>query len=73
MFQKTLRKQRLIERIESKKKHWKHKDGDWDTREKFDDYLAVMKKSLINAIIFPGILCLLTKTGKRLFLLQKQY
>jgi polyphosphate kinase 2 (PPK2 family) len=23
---------RLMERIELKEKHWKHKDGDWDTR-----------------------------------------
>jgi PPK2 family polyphosphate:nucleotide phosphotransferase len=37
----------LMERIELKEKHWKHKDGDWDTREKFDDYLRVYEK-IIN-------------------------
>lgn len=41
---KEAQKERLMERIESKKKHWKHKDGDWVTREKFDDYLAVYEK-----------------------------
>lgn len=44
---KDAQKERLIERIESKKKHWKHKDSDWDTREKFDDYMAVYEK-IIN-------------------------
>jgi PPK2 family polyphosphate:nucleotide phosphotransferase len=38
---------RLMERIELKEKHWKHKDGDWNTREKFDDYMAVYEK-IIN-------------------------
>jgi PPK2 family polyphosphate:nucleotide phosphotransferase len=44
---KEAQKGRLMERIEMKEKHWKHKDGDWDTREKFDEYLAVYEK-LIN-------------------------
>jgi len=44
---KEAQKERLMERIDSKKKHWKHKDGDWVTREKFDDYLAVYEK-IIN-------------------------
>ena len=44
---KEAQKERLMERIESKKKHWKHKDGDWDTRDKFDEYLAVYEK-IIN-------------------------
>ena len=44
---KEVQKERLMERIESKKKHWKHKDGDWDTREKFDDYMEVYGK-IIN-------------------------
>jgi len=41
---KDAQKERLMERIESEKKHWKHKDSDWDTREKFDDYLVVYEK-----------------------------
>jgi PPK2 family polyphosphate:nucleotide phosphotransferase len=44
---KETQKERLIERIESKKKHWKHKDSDWDTREKFDEYIAIYEK-IIN-------------------------
>jgi PPK2 family polyphosphate:nucleotide phosphotransferase len=44
---KDAQKERLMERIESKKKHWKHKDGDWVTREKFDEYLNVYEE-IIN-------------------------
>lgn len=44
---KEVQKERLMERIELKKKHWKHKDGDWDTREKFDEYISVYEK-IIN-------------------------
>lgn len=44
---KEAQKERLMERIELKEKHWKHKDGDWDTREKFDDYMSVYEK-IIN-------------------------
>jgi PPK2 family polyphosphate:nucleotide phosphotransferase len=41
---KDAQKERLMERIESNKKHWKHKDSDWVTREKFDDYMSVYEK-----------------------------
>ena len=33
--------ERLRERIELERKHWKHNDGDWETRKKFDQYLEV--------------------------------
>ncbi len=41
---KDVQKERLLERINLKKKNWKHKDGDWDTRALFDDYMAVYEK-----------------------------
>jgi PPK2 family polyphosphate:nucleotide phosphotransferase len=44
---KEAQKKRLMERIELKEKHWKHKDGDWDTREQFDEYMTVYEK-IIN-------------------------
>lgn len=34
---------RLTERIENPRKHWKHNDGDWETRKKFDQYLKIYK------------------------------
>lgn len=36
--------ERLMERINLKEKHWKHKDGDWDTRRKMSDYLKVYER-----------------------------
>jgi PPK2 family polyphosphate:nucleotide phosphotransferase len=44
---KKVQEERLMDRIELVEKHWKHKDGDWDTREKFDEYLDVYEK-IIN-------------------------
>jgi polyphosphate kinase 2 (PPK2 family) len=44
---KETQKKRLLERIELREKNWKHKDSDWDTRKKFDDYIAVYGK-IIN-------------------------
>lgn len=43
---KKAQEERLIERVNEKEKHWKHKDGDWDTREKFDEYMEVYEKIL---------------------------
>lgn len=37
-------KERLNERIHIREKHWKHKDGDWETREKFADYMKVYER-----------------------------
>lgn len=50
---KEEQKKRLIERIEVKEKHWKHKDGDWDTREQFDEYMEVYKKILTRCNEVP--------------------
>jgi PPK2 family polyphosphate:nucleotide phosphotransferase len=33
--------ERLNERLENPEKYWKHNDGDWDTRTKFDEYQKV--------------------------------
>ena len=33
--------ERLQERIENSEKHYKHKDGDWKTREHWDSYMKV--------------------------------
>ncbi|HER07808.1 MAG TPA: polyphosphate kinase [Bacteroides sp.] len=39
-----IQKERLMERVEMKRKHWKHKDGDWETREKTTAYLKVYER-----------------------------
>jgi len=33
--------ERLTERIENPEKHWKHNDGDWESRKKWDSYMKV--------------------------------
>lgn len=50
---KEAQKERLMERIESKKKHWKHKDSDWVTREKFDEYVGVYEKVINGCKYIP--------------------
>ena len=32
---------RLMERVEIKEKHWKHNDGDWETRKHWDKFETV--------------------------------
>lgn len=36
--------QKLLERINTKEKHWKHSDGDWKTRENWDKFMAVYEQ-----------------------------
>ena len=50
---KKVQEERLMERVELKEKHWKHKDGDWDTREKLDEYLEVYEKIINNCNVVP--------------------
>jgi len=33
--------QRLMERIDMPHKNWKHNDGDWETRDRWDDFMKV--------------------------------
>ena len=33
--------QKLLERINTKEKHWKHNDGDWETREHWNEFMDV--------------------------------
>lgn len=36
--------ERLTERLENPLKHWKHNDGDWESRKKWDDYMKVYEE-----------------------------
>ena len=33
--------EKLLERINTAEKHWKHSDGDWETRARWDDFMKV--------------------------------
>lgn len=60
-------KERLMERIELKEKHWKHKDGDWDTREKWDEYMAVYEKILNTCNSIPWHIVPSDKNWQKLY------
>ncbi|MEE9438814.1 MAG: PPK2 family polyphosphate kinase [Saprospiraceae bacterium] len=54
---KDRQKEKLIERIETPRKQFKHRDGDWDEREHWDEYIRcyedVINRSTIPWIIAP--------------------
>jgi PPK2 family polyphosphate:nucleotide phosphotransferase len=50
---KEVQEKRLRERVEIEKKHWKHNDGDWETRKKWDAYMAVYEKILTRCNTIP--------------------
>lgn len=37
---------KLMERVNTAEKHWKHSDGDWETREHWDAFMAVYNRIL---------------------------
>lgn len=65
---KEAQEERLMERIECKKKHWKHKDGDWDTREKFDEYMAVYEKVINKCSDIPWHIVPADKNWQKTFI-----
>jgi polyphosphate kinase 2 (PPK2 family) len=60
-------KQRLMERIEIEEKHWKHKDGDWDTRAKFDEYMTVYEKIINTCNVIPWHIIPADKNWQKLY------
>jgi len=64
---KEAQKERLMERIEMEEKHWKHKDGDWDTREKFDQYMKVYQKILTRCNDVPWHVAPADKNWQKLY------
>ena len=64
-------KERLMERIELKEKHWKHKDGDWDTREKYDEYMKVYQKILTRCNDVPWTVVPADKNWQKLYVVAE--
>ena len=64
---KEAQKERLMERIELKEKHWKHKDGDWDTREQWDEYMAVYEKIINTCSAVPWHIVPSDKNWQKLY------
>lgn len=44
---------RLRERLTNKEKYWKHNDGDWATRKKFDQYMKVYERIVNRCDVIP--------------------
>jgi polyphosphate:nucleotide phosphotransferase, PPK2 family len=68
---KESQKKRLVERIELRDKQWKHKDGDWDTREKFDDYIAVYEKIINTCNEFPWHIVPADKNWQKIYVVAE--
>jgi len=64
---KESQEKRLRERIELEEKHWKHKDGDWDTREHFDEYMAVYEKIINTCNVVPWHIVPADKNWQKLY------
>ena len=44
---------KLMERVNTAEKHWKHSDGDWETRERWDAFMAVYNRILVECNRVP--------------------
>lgn len=64
---KEVQKERLMERVELKEKHWKHKDGDWDTRVKFDEHMAVYERIINTCNVIPWHIVPSDKNWQKLY------
>jgi len=64
---KEAQKERLMERIELIEKHWKHKDGDWDTRERFGEYLVLYEKIINTCDSIPWHIIPADKNWQKLY------
>jgi PPK2 family polyphosphate:nucleotide phosphotransferase len=64
--------ERLRERIELKEKHWKHSDGDWETRKKFDKYQEVYKRILRECNVIPWHVVPADKNWQKLYDVAKE-
>lgn len=64
--------ERLIERIENNEKHWKHKDGDWETRKKFSEYLKVYESILEKCNDIPWYIVPADKNWQKLYFVAEK-
>ncbi len=65
-------KERLMERVEIREKHWKHKDGDWETRKKFKDYLKVYERIFKECNEVPWHIVPADKNWQKLYYVAKE-
>lgn len=68
---KEVQEERLMERIELEEKHWKHKDGDWDTREHWDEYMKVYQKILTRCNKVPWTVVPADRNWQKLYVVAE--
>lgn len=62
-----VQEERLNERIQIQEKHWKHNDGDWETRKRFSDYLKVYEKIFRECNTIPWHIVPSDKNWQKLY------
>ncbi len=50
---KEKQRERLLERLQIRRKHYKHHDSDWTTREKFEEYQNVYERIINECNVVP--------------------
>ncbi len=64
--------ERLMERVREKEKHWKHKDGDWETRKKFPEYRKVYERILNECNEIPWHIVPSDKNWQKLYVVAEK-
>jgi len=67
-----IQEERLMERVHIKEKHWKHKDGDWETRKKFEEYLSVYERILKECNYVPWHIVPSDKNWQKLYFVANE-
>jgi PPK2 family polyphosphate:nucleotide phosphotransferase len=68
---KATQKERLMERVDIQEKHWKHKDGDWETRKKFSEYMKVYERIINDCNEVPWHVVPADKNWQKLYFVAK--
>ncbi len=68
---KDEQERRLRERLTNPVKYWKHNDGDWETRKKFDQYLEVYEKIINRCNVVPWHIVPSDKNSHKLYYVGK--
>jgi PPK2 family polyphosphate:nucleotide phosphotransferase len=63
--------ERLRERIELKRKHWKHNDGDWETRKKWNEYMTVYERIFERCNFIPWQIVPADTNWQKLYFVSK--
>jgi len=62
---------KLLERINTKEKHWKHSDGDWETREHWDEFMKVYETVFEKCKAIPWHIIPCDKNSVKLYYAAK--